>query len=259
MFKLNSYILLTVWIGTLPALAQTSFLDLSAYSEEKHKTCIACHLSDDIRKIARTKHADRSNPDTPAAREECESCHLPSAAHSNFPMQIRSFNFGDHSINKNTEQNEVCLGCHVEGNDKRWYGSMHAKGELSCATCHTIHEKNDPLLDHTLSPKLCINCHEQILEVQHVEGLHIIETGVVACVDCHNPHTEPNSTGCGNCHSMLPDALAKQTPKAQGFHKTTVKNDLSCLRCHQAFSHDLPGSVLEHDPDRQQQFIQTSR
>jgi predicted CXXCH cytochrome family protein len=251
--------LLSVWICTLPALAQTSLLDLSAYSEEKHKTCIACHLSDDIRKIARTKHADRSNPDSPAAREECESCHLPSAAHSSFPMQIKSFNFGSNSHSSNKIQNEVCLDCHIEGRDPRWYGSMHAQSELGCADCHTIHKKNDPLLDHTLSPKICISCHEQIQESQQVAGLHIIETGKVACVDCHNPHTNLNATGCGNCHPLDPKTLATQTPKAQGFHTTAVKNNLSCLRCHQHFAHDLPGSVLEHDPDRQQQFIQTSQ
>ncbi len=235
------------------AAAEKRNLQLDGFTEGKHKTCISCHRSDPVKQLFLTKHADADHPDTPAAKEECESCHGPSAAHANFPLQIKNFRFGDNSPNSKQEQNQVCLTCHEGEKRKEWHGGMHEKNELTCTNCHTIHKEHDPLLDHTQTARICTNCHKDIRAVQHIKGLHIIETGRVACTDCHNPHAKLDTKLCVNCHKQDAETLARQSLKAQSFHDTMVKNNLSCLKCHRGVAHGVPSWV--DDIQKQQQKL----
>ena len=237
---LGSYMLL----NTVSA-AGKSDLPMEGYTEGKHKTCISCHQSDPVKKMFLTKHADIDNPDTPAAKEQCESCHGPSAAHANFPLQVKNFRFGDNSPNSKQEQNQMCLTCHQDEQRKDWQGGMHEQGELSCANCHTMHRERDPLLDHTKSALICVNCHEDKRAQQHIKGLHVIEDGKVSCTDCHNPHAKLDAQLCIDCHHQDKETLAKQSSKAQSFHATMIEKNLSCLKCHSGVAHGVPSWVEE--------------
>lgn len=246
---LCGYVVLAFFSGY--AAAESQDLASEGFTDEKHKTCISCHQSDPVKQMFLTKHANADNPDTPASKEQCESCHGPSAAHANFPLQIKNFRFGVNSANSNEEQNKACLTCHADERREEWHGGMHEKGELSCASCHTIHKVNDPLLDHTQSALICIDCHNDKKATQHIKGLHIIETGKVACTDCHNPHAKLDGNLCVTCHKQDADTLGKQSQKAQGFHETMNKNELSCLKCHSGVAHGVPSWV--EDIKKQQQ------
>jgi len=223
--------------------AEESDLPIEGYTKEKYKACVSCHQSDPVKEVFLTEHADASNPDTPAAKEQCEACHGPSAAHANFPLQVKNFRFGGNSPNNRIEQNDVCLNCHGGEQSGAWHGGMHDKGELSCADCHTIHEHHDPLLDQTKTAAVCISCHKEKKSAQHIKGMHIIESGKTSCTDCHNPHASLDAKLCVSCHEQDEATIAKQSEKAQEFHATVIEEDLSCLECHRGVAHGVPSWV----------------
>lgn len=236
---------------SLTALAQARDLKIEGYTEGKYEKCAGCHQTDKVNEIFRTRHADADHPDTPESREECESCHGPSAAHSNFPLKIQTFNFGENSKNSKEEQNLACLRCHEDMGNKDQPFPMHEEDELTCVSCHTIHKENDPLLDHTTTSLICIGCHDDKRPKQHIKGLHLIEVGKVTCVDCHDPHVKRQTASCTNCHKQDEETFAQESPKAQRFHRKAVKKNLSCLKCHNGVSHGVPSWV--EDLEKQQQ------
>jgi len=230
---------------TVSVFAEETNLPIEGFTKEKYKACVSCHQSDPVKQVFRTKHADADNPDTPASKEHCEACHGPSAAHANFPLQVKNFHFGDNSANSKDEQSAVCLNCHEDEQRDEWKGGMHDKGELGCADCHTVHKEHDPLLDHTKTAMVCVSCHEEKKTAQHIKGLHIIESGKASCTDCHNPHASLDAKLCVNCHDQDAATLAKQSGKAQEFHATVIENELSCLKCHRGVAHGVPRWVEE--------------
>jgi predicted CXXCH cytochrome family protein len=243
--KTRLFALAFAWVTLLasPALGQDKNLRAEGFTEGKHKNCIGCHQSDPVKEMFRTRHADSKHPDTPASKEECEACHGPSEAHSNFPLQIRNFRFGDDSPNSKKEQNQACLRCHESIASEVKAGAMHKESELSCASCHTMHTQNDPLLDHSQTALICVNCHTEKQPQQQVKGLHLIENGRVTCLDCHNPHAKLNDATCTHCHEQDTKTLSTQSPKAQEFHRTTRDKNLSCLKCHSGVAHGVPDWV----------------
>ncbi len=238
-------------LASSQAFAKAKDLKIEGYTEGKYEKCAGCHQSDPVKEFFRTRHADAENPDTPESLEECESCHGPSAAHANFPLQIRTFEFGPNSPNTKVEQNQACLRCHTEIDTKDQVRAMHKKDELTCASCHTIHRENDPLLDHTKSALICIDCHDDKRPQQHITGLHLIEVGRVTCVDCHSPHAKTQIASCTHCHKQDEKTFAQESPKAQRFHRKAVKNNLLCIECHSGVSHGVPSWV--DDLQKQQQ------
>lgn len=244
---LNRLLLIVFGIFVISANshADKKALAMEGFTDEKHKKCISCHQSDAVKHVFLTKHANVDNPNTPAAKEQCESCHGPSAAHANFPLQVKNVRFGNNSANSKVEQNNMCLNCHRDEQRKDWHGGMHEQAKLSCANCHTIHKERDPLLDNTKSAMVCVNCHKDKKIAQHIKGLHIIEAGKVSCTDCHNPHAKLDTKLCVNCHKQDKQTLAKQSAKAQSFHATVIEKKLSCLKCHSGVAHDVPSWVKD--------------
>ncbi len=234
-----------ITLTTTLAQAQNSELALEGYTEGQFKTCISCHRSDPVKQIFLTKHADSSNPNTPAAKEQCESCHGPSAAHANFPLQVKNFRFDDNSSDSKQAQNQTCLQCHDDERRRDWHGGVHDEGELSCADCHTIHAESDPLLDNLKSAFTCIGCHEDKDVQQHITGLHLIDIGTVSCTDCHNPHAKLDTALCVDCHAQDQQTLAAQSSKAQSFHATMIEKNMSCLACHSGVAHGVSSWVEE--------------
>jgi predicted CXXCH cytochrome family protein len=220
-----------------PAAAQER---KQSYSGEGAQACLECHESDKVMGIRDTPHADFDDPRTPAARKQCESCHGPSATHMNFPMQVGNIVFTKHGKTPISDRNKTCLACHHEGEQAHWNEGEHGEN-LSCADCHVMHVAKDPALSTANQPTQCSTCHEQILSTAPAESVHpLTGENAIYCTQCHNPHGQTDLKSCTECHAQDSKTLARQSPKAQDYHKRGVSEKIDCTSCHKGFVHAMP-------------------
>jgi DmsE family decaheme c-type cytochrome len=174
-------------------------------------TCQGCH--EDIFK------AFQKNPhhqvDTSKSRgfegKACESCHGPGSKHAE---SMNAADIKNPAKLKPAETDKLCLTCHLsQPTHVGRINSSHAKNQVSCVACHSIH-KNGP---NGLVPRktleinqLCGNCHAGVWASFQRPYKHRLPEGAMSCVDCHNPHgsffprmiqtANANEPGCFNCH-----------------------------------------------------------
>ncbi len=195
------------------------------------ETCVSCHGSEG-ESLARTEHARAANPRTPMASMGCESCHGPGKAHVDAdgdPTKIRNF-----PKMAPRDVNDVCTSCHNRKEHALWEGSAHETRNLSCTTCHSVH---DPKSEHAQLKKasqieLCATCHRtQALKVQRTAHMPVRE-GKMECTTCHNPHGSTNlrllrtgnyiNEACISCHAEKRGPFLFEHPPGRE----------SCITCH---------------------------
>src|SRR5665647_537450 len=162
--------------------------------------CTKCHDESEtkpILSIFATKHGVKGDPRTPT----CQACHGESEAHvknaegkSTRPAPDIRFGTkrgttGSYAVSEPKEQNTACLSCHdKDKNRARWDGGPHNANDLACASCHTLHAKNDKVRDRQTQPEVCFACHKEQRAQSIKYSHHPIQEGKVVCSDCHNPH-----------------------------------------------------------------------
>ena len=192
-------------------------------------TCLGCH--DDKKNLSETIHGKSSHPRSPAANMGCESCHGPGQQHaeSGDAALIRTF-----TTTPPREVSATCTSCHNRGVHAQWSGSMHDTRNLSCATCHSVHnpQSEDAQLKTETEIQTCAMCHKaQVLKVQRVRHMPVPE-GKMTCTSCHNPHGSTNvrllkvgnwiNESCVSCH----------TEKRGPFLWEHAAGRESCVSCH---------------------------
>ncbi len=231
--------------------------DSHAFADGGVETCLRCHDTRKIEAVFETPHMkEGSSLESPAAREQCESCHGPSARHVRFPLHVGNIRFTrrDDTTTK-AARNRACLECHP-GDDRAhwdWDASPHGFDEISCVDCHVVHAVSDPILAKATQTKRCAEgCHSEILAKQPAATPHPLEGDeAILCSACHAPHGPFDQTACLDCHPWQPKDLAAQSPKARGYHERAISQEIACTECHQGFVHPLPPEVRgANDGDR---------
>lgn len=161
----------------------------------------------------------------------CENCHGPGQAHVQGGGDIHKiFTFA------NTTPQEIdkrCLACHSTAHPN-FMRSPHAKGGLSCISCHSIHHSTTPQYLLTASqPQLCETCHTDVKAQFAMPFHHPVPEGVVKCSDCHDVHgtfspsnlrtTADQNRICTKCHTDVRGPFV--------FEHAAVKG-VGCLGCH---------------------------
>jgi DmsE family decaheme c-type cytochrome len=194
-------------------------------------TCLGCH-DDAAKHLANTLHWKNANPRSPAAQHGCESCHGPGSRHVEDPgddSTIHKFaKMGPHEVSA------TCLTCHAKATHALWEGSTHDARNLSCITCHSVHNPvaERAQLKAATELQLCATCHRtQVLKVSRVSHMPVPE-GQMACSSCHNPHGSTNvrllrvgnwiNESCVSCH----------TEKRGPFLWEHAAGRESCITCH---------------------------
>lgn len=229
------------------------------------ETCKTCH-EDKYESYIKTAMGNKLNPDTPAAKHECETCHGPGKAHVDAGGGKGVGGIKNPSVKSPLpvkEKNAICLQCHSAGNRAMWQGSMHQSKGLSCTNCHSMHAGNPKNLAKPTQPETCTQCHKQIKSQINKQSHHPIKEGKVFCTSCHNPHgtvtdklLTANSVNekCYECHTekrgpflwehppVTENCLTCHTPHGSSHDKLLVKKvPFLCQTCHSDSRH--PGGL----------------
>ena len=216
------------------------------------KQCMACHGKlkgkETAHYVSLARIDSSTGPAFPMADGEhyCEACHGPAAAHTKrqagggrVPPPM---NFSQDTPAQ--EKNTVCMVCHDDPSRAHWLGSPHNIEGTACVDCHAVHVERDQMLSFETQSRGCYDCHQDKQRAEQPDAeLHFIENDQVSCSACHDPHAALDEMNCLNCHQQNAETFALQSSKARGFHQTTIKNNLSCLRCHSGVAHGVPGWV----------------
>lgn len=252
-----------LFIFFLTLNAQKSVIGDAGYAGSE--ACKGCH-EDRYVSFMKSDHGIKTDPRTPAAKQGCESCHGPGAAHVNagggkgiggiIPL-------GPKSPTKAEKKNAGCLECHSKGKVVMWNGGKHEGKGLSCSDCHSIHAGYPKNLAKPIQSDVCSQCHKQIRAQIQKSSHHPIREGKIKCSDCHNPHgtiadklVSANSINekCYECHTekrgpflwehapATENCLACHTPHGSPHDKLLVaKRPYLCQRCHSNSRH--PGTL----------------
>ena len=242
------------------------------------ETCKACH-EDQYNSWEKSPHW-KTTLDTKGgpAREGCEACHGPGAAHVAGGGDItKIFSFQNASTK---EVNDRCMTCHAGGTEHmNAINSVHAKNDVSCIACHSPHHSTQPqFLLTKAQPELCYGCHLAQKPAFEMPFHHRVNERLVQCSDCHNPHgtveakqvrtSAAQDAVCFTCHADKrgPFVYEHEPIKVEGCEschtphgspnphmlKTSNVNQL-CLSCHTSSFANAPGIPSFHNQAAQYQ------
>jgi DmsE family decaheme c-type cytochrome len=192
------------------------------------ETCTTCHAAE-ANKFDSNPHAKLSL-EHGGKGVTCESCHGPGRAHvESGGDKTKIF---DPAGATAKQLDATCLGCHA-GAHPNFARSPHAKANVSCIGCHSIHDSKAPVLLKASQPALCFQCHSDVKPSFDMPFHHKINEGLIKCSDCHDPHgtfgnnnlksTADQNAICTKCHTETrgPFVFEHAAVKAEG-----------CVGCH---------------------------
>jgi DmsE family decaheme c-type cytochrome len=161
----------------------------------------------------------------------CENCHGAGKGHVDGGGDITKI--FDPAKATPQQVDSTCLSCHTETHPN-FLRSPHAKANVSCISCHSVHSGNtqDRLLKAS-EPTLCYQCHTDVKPSFDMPFHHRVNEGLVKCSDCHDVHgtfknnnlrsTADQNMICTKCHTDVrgPFVFEHAPVKAEG-----------CTSCH---------------------------
>ena len=233
------------------------------------ETCQACH-EDIFKAHQKSPHvAVESRKKLGFEGKSCESCHGPGSKHAESvaPEDIRN-----PAKLPPAETDKICLNCHL--NQPTHAGRIqnsHAKNQVSCVSCHAVHQKGPSGLVARKTVEVnaqCAGCHASAANQFQKPFRHRLPEGAMSCVDCHNPHgsfrpgmmriTAANEPGCYRCHTdkrgpftfehapiRLEGCGSCHEPHGSANPKMLTRQEVRfvCLECHSGLPQSVPGAT----------------
>lgn len=195
------------------------------------EACKNCHV-EQYNTYAGSKHGVKGDNRTPANAGGCATCHGNGSEHvkAGGGKGVGGIiNPGSKTL-ASAARNSSCMSCHQKGRGS-WPGSKHQTNDVACASCHTMHQPRDKVLNKATQTEVCFACHKtQRAEINRA-STHPVRAGLMACSSCHNTH---GSTGpaqlvkntlnetCYTCHAEKRGPYLWEHPPASD----------NCANCH---------------------------
>jgi DmsE family decaheme c-type cytochrome len=209
--------------------------------------CVAkCHKHDKITDYFRhSVHGEQIKAETGLPLVNCESCHGPgSLAIATIDETRRTLGEAGNKCDiaklldlkqlPPQAQSLICLKCHSAASTPalaHWHTSVHALNDLSCFSCHKLHEGPQQKVSREKMAEICYVCHLDVRAQFSQFSHHPIREKNITCFDCHDAHgsTQPSMLKgvtqrdmCTRCH------MEKNGPFAYE-HGDVTEN---CSNCH---------------------------
>lgn len=228
--------------------------------------CKDCHERE-YRQYTISAHG-RARKDAAALPDplECETCHGPGSRHVAADGDEKAPGFATmHRPDKMppADANAICLTCHSNGEQFYWASGQHARRNLACVQCHSMHSSQDAghtkLLKSESTFALCATCHHEKKMTMYKSAHMPIREGDMDCASCHNPHGSSaprmlrgNTTNelCTSCHAdrrgpflwehapVRENCLTCHDPHGSSNDKLLVsRRPYLCQRCHEPGGH----------------------
>jgi len=209
--------------------------------------CVSkCHKHDKITDFfRRSVHAEQVRADNGLPLVNCETCHGPGS------LAIAAIDENKRLLGEKGEkcdtsklldlkqlppqaQSLICLKCHSAVSTPTlsyWHTSVHALNDLSCYSCHKLHEGPQQKVSHEKMAAVCYGCHPDVSAQFSLFSHHPVREGKMNCFDCHEAHGSPlpkmlkgvsQRELCTRCH------MEKNGPFAYE-HGDVTEN---CSNCH---------------------------
>lgn len=224
----------------------------------------SCHTHDNLAKdFKHSVHGDQISTETGLPLVNCESCHGPgSLAIANFTEKdgVKTCDFKTLlPLDEFPAQAQamLCLKCHSAAstpNLANWNGNVHAMNDVSCFSCHKLHQGPQQKAGRHEQQAMCEGCHQKIKMEFSQFSHHPVPEHKIACTDCHDPHNSTNPFNlkgvstkavCTRCHMEYQGPFvyehADVTEDCSNCHKPhgspndnllEVSQPFLCLQCH---------------------------
>jgi DmsE family decaheme c-type cytochrome len=204
--------------------------------------CQTCHEKAAGAVFQHTSHA--------GLEQSCESCHDDVAAHMKSQMDGVEGPIPSLKNKPATEINDTCLTCHENANQASFLSSMHARRNVACTSCHSIHDfkSTKAQLKTRNDADTCFTCHAAQRAKSMRTSHHPVREGKIACSSCHNPHdgvrpkmikADSVNELCYTCHTE------KRGPFL--FDHAPVRED--CVSCHEPHGSNHARMLVQKAPN----------
>jgi DmsE family decaheme c-type cytochrome len=188
--------------------------------------CQTCHDKAVGPTFAHSKHA--------GIDQSCASCHTSVGEHAKSQMAGEQGPVPSLKNQSAKDTNASCLTCHEKANQASFLSSMHARRNVACTTCHSVHsfKSEKAQLKTKTDAETCFSCHKTERAKSMRSSHHPVREGKMGCSSCHNPHDGASQKMlkgdsinelCYTCHAE------KRGPFL--FEHAPVRED--CISCHE--------------------------
>ena len=215
------------WLAALLALHAGSgaIAPAAAQATWKASDCADCHDKAVGAAFANTPHAK--------VAQSCAGCHNNVAEHFKAKSAGEDGPVPTMKGRTKADVNKTCLACHEKNNQVSFDESKHARRNVSCISCHSVHTPKSVKgqLKTKTEMETCFSCHKTQRAQTQRTSHHPLREGKMTCSSCHNPHDgnspkmvkgESVNELCYTCHTE------KRGPFL--FEHAPVRED--CVTCH---------------------------
>jgi DmsE family decaheme c-type cytochrome len=216
------------------------------------ETCLGCHEGQDAG-LAATAH--RLKPGAAGQGTACVDCHAGDRRH--WEEDAAKYPMTDPEDLDPRAAGRVCAGCHQNSHQQNMAEkNVHARHELNCSGCHSVHGSKAASLLKQDEVKLCLSCHPKVEGQFASPSRHPVNDGIVKCSECHLTldvtarELSLNGTNmCFKCHGEMAGPFPYE-------HEATLDfstQEGGCLSCHAAHGSGHPRLLLQpYDPPHYQ-------